>query len=379
MKKILSLILTGTLTAAALTGCGNGSGESNAKGASTESSSDKAANETDNTQESDNASDLPQWEYGKFTASVEDGKIDLSGMGVVIDLPEELKDKADSIGVRGSVTNEYGYALIYWINPDDPDNTSYEIVDLEADINSYTVDELVAEDYGVTKDVIADLGSNGDFNYYAYREDTWYEGDSSYFDEGVLAELDEEHKTEYLEFLSYSSELIDNITFVDFLVPEALGADDFDNEALLNFEITDLDGNPVTVSDYVSANKVTMINFWGTFCGPCINEMPYLAELEEAYKDQGFEILGMTCDVYDSEGNYQDDIVLDAKDIIEDTGVEYPVLIASVDLKNYARLTAYPTTFFVDSEGKLLTSPIVGSQTKEEWEATIKELLGSVN
>lgn len=379
MKKILSLILTGTLTAAALTGCGNGSGESNAKGASTESSSDTAANETDNTQESDNASDLPQWEYGKFTASVEDGKIDLSGMGVVIDLPEELKDKADSIGVRGSVTNEYGYALIYWINPDDPDNTSYEFVDLEADINSYTVDELVAEDYGVTKDVIADLGSNGDFNYYAYREDTWYEGDSSYFDEGVLAELDEEHKTEYLEFLSYSSELIDNITFVDFLVPEALGADDFDNEALLNFEITDLDGNPVTVSDYVSANKVTMINFWGTFCGPCINEMPYLAELEEAYKDQGFEILGMTCDVYDSEGNYQDDIVLDAKDIIEDTGVEYPVLIASVDLKNYARLTAYPTTFFVDSEGKLLTSPIVGSQTKEEWEATIKELLGTVN
>lgn len=379
MKKILSLILTGTLTAAALTGCGNGSDESNAKGASTESSSDKAANETDNTQESDNAADLPQWEYGKFTASVEDGKIDLSGMGVVIDLPEELKDKADSIGVRGSVTNEYGYALIYWINPDDPDNTSYEIVDLEADINSYTVDELVAEDYGVTKDVIADLGSNGDFNYYAYREDTWYEGDSSYFDEGVLAELDDEHKTEYLEFLSYSSELIDNITFVDFLVPEALGADDFDNEALLNFEITDLDGNPVTVSDYVSANKVTMINFWGTFCGPCINEMPYLAELEEAYKDQGFEILGMTCDVYDSEGNYQDDIVLDAKDIIEDTGVEYPVLIASVDLKNYARLTAYPTTFFVDSEGKLLTSPIVGSQTKEEWEATIKELLGTVN
>jgi thiol-disulfide isomerase/thioredoxin len=122
-----------------------------------------------------------------------------------------------------------------------------------------------------------------------------------------------------------------------------------------------------------------MINFWGTFCGPCINEMPYLAEIEKAYKDQGFEILGMTCDVYDSEGNYQDDIVLDAQDIVDDTGVEYPILIASVELKNYAKLTAYPTTFFVDSEGNLLTSPIVGSHTQEEWEAYIEEALAAVN
>ena len=379
MKKIISLILTSTLTAAVLTGCGNESNESKATDESSKNSSDVVADETDNSESGEDAADLPQWEYGKFTVSVIDGKIDLSGMGVVIELPEELKDKADSIGIRGSVTDEFGYASIYWINPDDPDNTGYEIVDLEADVNPVSVDDLVAEDYGITKDVIADLGSNGGFNYFAYREDTWYEGDSTYFDENVIADLDEDHKTEYLELLSFSSELIDNITFVDFLIPEALGADDFDNEALLNFELTDLDGNTVTVSDYVSANKVTMINFWGTFCGPCINEMPYLAELEEEYKDQGFEILGMTCDVYDSEGNYQDDIVLDAKDIIEDTGVGYPVLIASVDLKNYAKLTAYPTTFFVDSEGNLLTSPIVGSQTKEEWEATIKEVLGTVN
>lgn len=379
MKKIISLILTSTLTAAVLTGCGNGSNESKATDESSKNSSDVVADETANSESGEDAANLPQWEYGKFTASVVDGKIDLSGMGVVIELPEELKDKADSIGIRGSVTDEFGYASIYWINPDDPDNTGYEIVDLEADVNPVSVDDLVAEDYGITKDVIADLGSNGGFNYFAYREDTWYEGDSTYFDENVIADLDEDHKTEYLELLSFSSELIDNITFVDFLIPEALGADDFDNEALLNFELTDLDGNTVTVSDYVSGNKVTMINFWGTFCGPCINEMPYLAELEEEYKDQGFEILGMTCDVYDSEGNYQDDIVLDAKDIIEDTGVGYPVLIASVDLKTYAKLTAYPTTFFVDSEGNLLTSPIVGSQTKEEWEATIKELLGTVN
>lgn len=379
MKKIISLVLTGAIAAAALTGCGNESNESDVKAASTQSSSDIVANEADSSASVEEASDLPQWKYGKFTASVVDGQIDLSGLGVVIEVPEELKDKADSIGIRGSVTDEFGYASIYWINPDDPDNTGYEIVDLEADVNPVNVEDLVYEDYGITTDVVADLGSNGGFNYYAYREDTWYEGDSSYFDENVLADLDEDRKAEYIEFLSYSSELIDNITFVDFLIPEALGADDFDNEALLNFELTDLDGNTVKSGDYISSNKVTMINFWGTFCGPCINEMPYLAEIEQEYKDQGFEIVGMTCDVYDSEGNYQEDIVLDALDIIEDTGVEYPILIASVELRTYAQLTAYPTTFFVDSEGRLLTSPIVGSHSKEEWEAYIEEALAAVN
>ena len=42
------------------------------------------------------------------------------------------------------------------------------------------------------------------------------------------------------------------------------------------FESQDLDGNKIT-SDIFSNNIITMINIWGTFCGPCIREMPELA------------------------------------------------------------------------------------------------------
>ena len=40
------------------------------------------------------------------------------------------------------------------------------------------------------------------------------------------------------------------------------------------FETTDLDGNTVNSADLFAASKLTMINIWGTFCGPCISEMP---------------------------------------------------------------------------------------------------------
>ena len=64
-----------------------------------------------------------------------------------------------------------------------------------------------------------------------------------------------------------------------------------DNSQAYSFESTDLDGNKIT-SDIYSNNKITMINIWGTFCGPCIREMPELAQLSEEYKSKGVEIIG---------------------------------------------------------------------------------------
>ena len=59
-----------------------------------------------------------------------------------------------------------------------------------------------------------------------------------------------------------------------------------------NFTAQDLDGNPVDESIF-QGYDVTMINLWGTFCGPCLQEMPDLGELADEY---GFE---STCDLID--------------------------------------------------------------------------------
>ena len=52
-----------------------------------------------------------------------------------------------------------------------------------------------------------------------------------------------------------------------------------------------------------------MVNFWATYCGACIQHMPYLSELDKEYRDQGFQILGVITDVSKPE----DDAVLSGR------------------------------------------------------------------
>ena len=144
---------------------------------------------------------------------------------------------------------------------------------------------------------------------------------------------------------------------------------------LNNMTVYDLDGNEVVLGEMIAPNKVTMLNIWATFCGPCLNEMPDLAELEQQYKDKGFEIVGLTGDVVDSSGNFEQSIIADAHSIIEETGVKYPILIATNELMEAVGLTVFPTTFFVDSEGALIAEPVYGSMSKQEWEEMITKVL----
>lgn len=142
-------------------------------------------------------------------------------------------------------------------------------------------------------------------------------------------------------------------------------------DGIINYTVKDLDLNDVALADYVKGNKVTMINFWGTFCGPCISEMPDLGEIERKYKDKGFEIVGLTTDVADPQGNYDESVIDDARSIIEDTGITYPVLVAPVQLMEDIGLQYVPTTYFLDSEGNVLGSAEIGSKSSTEWENVI--------
>ncbi|MCS7079677.1 MAG: TlpA family protein disulfide reductase [Chloracidobacterium sp.] len=62
----------------------------------------------------------------------------------------------------------------------------------------------------------------------------------------------------------------------------------------LPIEATDMEGKAVSLKDY--QGKVVLLNFWATWCGPCIAKFPFMTALEEKFGTQGFVVLGVACD-----------------------------------------------------------------------------------
>lgn len=152
-----------------------------------------------------------------------------------------------------------------------------------------------------------------------------------------------------------------------------------DDTVFGKFNAKDLNGNEVDESIFAE-NKLTMVNLWGTFCGPCINEMPHLGEISKEYADKGVAVVGILVDVTDNDGNVFEPQYNNALDIVAQTKVEYVNIIPSKDLmlKKVASVFSVPETIFVDSEGKQVGQSYLGARSKSQWTLIIDELLGEV-
>jgi len=138
---------------------------------------------------------------------------------------------------------------------------------------------------------------------------------------------------------------------------------------VLSFESVDLDGNPVRSSDLFRENKITMVNLWGTWCVNCLNEMNELAEIDKRIREKGCGIVGVEFE------NEPIEAVADlARKIFQENGITYPNVIRPSDDPILSDIGRYPTTLFVDSEGKILTYPITGAAV-EDYEPTLDKLL----
>ncbi len=161
---------------------------------------------------------------------------------------------------------------------------------------------------------------------------------------------------------------------VEILEGEEGIAPDYYN-ALASFTAADLDGNPVT-EDIFSGTRLTMVNVWGTFCGPCINEMPDLAKIAGAYDASEFQIIGIVSDAIGWDGEADADTVALARDIISETGADYLHLVPTGELLDLLYNLQYvPTTVFVNAEGRVISEEYVGSRSEEDWQAIIQGLL----
>lgn len=144
----------------------------------------------------------------------------------------------------------------------------------------------------------------------------------------------------------------------------------------ITFSATDLNGSPVT-SEIFAKNKITMLNIWGTFCPPCIREMPDLTKLNEANKAKGVEVAGIVIDILDRKGNVDPRIKNAADAIIKQTGANYTHIVPNpAMLSGFLRnIQAVPATIFVDSNGVQLGEMYLGARSQKDWQKIIDGLL----
>ena len=117
-----------------------------------------------------------------------------------------------------------------------------------------------------------------------------------------------------------------------------------------DFTLKDQFGNSHTLSDY--QGKTVFLNFWGTWCPPCRNEMPEIQELYEEYGEnqEDVVILGVSHPGMGSEGSKEE-----VAAFMEENGYTYPTLMdegGQVSFYTYY-VTAFPTTFMIDKEGNV--------------------------
>lgn len=162
---------------------------------------------------------------------------------------------------------------------------------------------------------------------------------------------------------SYTTET-DNISANDTAVTKNIEVENSNS-----FNATDLEGNLIDESFF--ENKVTLVNLWGTFCPPCIAEMPDLQKLSHHYNNSNIQVLGIITDTY--EGS--DVNIENAKEVVTRTGVEYINIIPNEIVTELYLKDVYsiPTSFIVDDKGNIISEEIIGARDFEFFKTFVNK------
>lgn len=124
-----------------------------------------------------------------------------------------------------------------------------------------------------------------------------------------------------------------------------------------DFEEKDLAGKPLSVANY--KGKVVLIDFWATWCGPCVGELPNVLKTYQNYHGKGFEIIGISLD--------QDKTKL--KSFIADKNITWQQFFDGKGWENELAVkygvNSIPATYLLDGEGKIIGKDLRGPSLDE--------------
>jgi peroxiredoxin len=126
-----------------------------------------------------------------------------------------------------------------------------------------------------------------------------------------------------------------------------------EGSAAVPFSLVDAQGRAVNLTDFSS--KVVLLNFWATWCVPCVQEMPSLQRLYDKHKSRGLEVVSINVNAADERKN--------ALDFMKRLGLTFPVLFdPDGQIAQGYGLTGYPESFFIAPGGTFIAfaDPLTG-------------------
>jgi peroxiredoxin len=111
------------------------------------------------------------------------------------------------------------------------------------------------------------------------------------------------------------------------------------------FTLKDTQGAEFKLDDALAKNKAVLLNFWATWCGYCVEEMPDLIKLHAQYKDKGFTVVGVNAG----------ESAEAAERFMAKQGVNFPVVLdEEMTVSNAYNVVGIPTTILLSSSGQVL-------------------------
>ncbi len=109
-----------------------------------------------------------------------------------------------------------------------------------------------------------------------------------------------------------------------------------------DFTLKSISGKNLKLSEF--AGNVVLINFWASWCGPCLQEMPLLNAIHKKYEPLGFTVLGINVEEQSDK----------ARAFLAERGVDFPILLDNKnEVSKLYDLVAMPTTVVVDRDGNM--------------------------